>query len=145
MKRVVLLAVTIICCTAFSSKANDDWKKISEDPNYIHNAMKKVTDVMVHDIYSPPVASRIYAYVSVAGYEAATSFNKNYNSFVGQLHGLSALPKPNTAAQYSAGLCAVNALLIVAKTLIISEDTLSSYRDKILLIYKNSGMPSKCV
>ena len=79
---------------------------------------------MVHDIYSPPVASRIYAYVSVAGYEAAIAFNKNYNSFVGQLHGLNELPKADASKNYSAGLCAVNAMLLVAKTLIISEDTI---------------------
>jgi hypothetical protein len=103
--------------------------------------MKKVTDVMVHDIYSPPVASRIYAYVSVAGYESAIALNKNYNSFVGQLHGLTALPKANSSTQYSGGLCAVNAMLLVAKTMIISEDTLAKFRDKLLLIYKNSGMP----
>ena len=140
MKRFFLFAI-IFCCLSFISKANDDWKKIAEDPNYIHKAMKKVTDVMVHDIYSPPVASRIYAYVSVAGYEAAIPFNKNYNSFVGQLHGLTALPKANASTQYSGGLCAVNAMLLVAKTMIISEDTIGNFRDKLLLIYKNSGMP----
>ena len=140
MKPFFLFAI-IFCCLSFISKANDDWKKIAEDPNYIHKAMKKVTDVMVHDIYSPPVASRMYAYVSVAGYEAAIPFNKNYNSFVGQLHGLTALPKANASTQYSGGLCAVNAMLLVAKTMIISEDTIGNFRDKLLLIYKNSGMP----
>lgn len=140
MKQHFLIAL-IFCCISFTSKANDDWKKITEDPIYVRNAMKEVTDIMVHDIYSPPVASRIYAYVSVAGYEAAIPFSKNYNSFVGQLHGLTTLPTVNASTQYSQGLCAVNAMLIVAKTLIISEDTLGSYRDKMLSIYKNSGMP----
>ena len=43
----------------------------AQDAGTLHRAIKTVTDVMVHDIFSPPVASRIYAYISVAAYEAA--------------------------------------------------------------------------
>ncbi|MEK9830849.1 MAG: phosphatidic acid phosphatase, partial [Schleiferiaceae bacterium] len=39
-------------------------------PATIHAFMQEVTDRMVHDIFSPPVVSRVYAYVSTAGYEA---------------------------------------------------------------------------
>jgi len=137
----LLFAIFICCCSPFLSSANNDWKKITEDPAYIHRAMKEVTDIMVHDIYSPPVTSRIYAYVSVAGYEAAVPFNKNYISFAGQLRGLIQLPKPDASKQYSAGICAVNAMLIVAKKLIISEDTVGVFQNKLLQEYKNSGVP----
>ncbi len=103
--------------------------------------MKEVTDIMVHDIYSPPVASRTYAYVSIAGYEAAISSNKNYISFAGQLHGLNELPKPDPSKQYSPGLSAVHAMLLVAKALIISEDTIENFHNKLLQQYKSSGIP----
>ncbi len=33
-------------------------------------AMDRVTDVVVHDIFTPPVSSRIYAYTSLAAYSA---------------------------------------------------------------------------
>ena len=39
----------------------------------LHRAQKAVTTVIVHDIFSPPVASRIYFYSSLAGYEAASA------------------------------------------------------------------------
>jgi hypothetical protein len=102
--------------------------------------MKEVTDVIVHDIYSPPVASRIYAYISVAGYEAAISSNKNYYSFANQLHGLSALPKPDPSKQCSAGLSAVHAMLTVAKALVISEDTIQNFHNNLLQEFKKSGI-----
>lgn len=35
----------------------------------LHKAQNLLTDVMVHDIFSPPVASRIYAYAHLAAYE----------------------------------------------------------------------------
>ncbi len=141
MKRFFLLAITVLIFIPFISKANDDWKSITEDPAYVHNTMKEVTDIMVHDIYSPPVASRTYAYVSVAGYEAAISSNKNYYSFAGQLHGLNELPKPDPSKQYSPGLSAVHAMLLVAKALVISEDSIENFHNKLLLQYKNSGIP----
>ena len=141
MKRLVFAAVIVFCCFSYSSKANNDWRTITEDPAHLHRVMKEVTDVIVHDIYSPPVASRIYAYVSIAGYEAAIAPDKNYNSFAGQLHGLNSLPKPGASAQYSAGLSAVHAMLLVAEAMIISEDTIKNFHNKLLQEYKSSGIP----
>jgi hypothetical protein len=141
MKKLFLIAIIACSLIPFASNAGNDWRGITEDPTYIHRTMKEVTDVMVHDIYSPPVASRIYAYVSIAGYEAAIPSNKNYNSFAGQLHGLNALPKPDATTQYSQGLAATHAMLLVAETLIISEDTLKNFHNKLLQQYKSSGIP----
>jgi hypothetical protein len=141
MKRFFFLAVFFLCSISFISKANDAWRSVTEDPGYIHRTMKEVTDVIVHDIYSPPVASRIYAYVSIAGYEAAISSSKNYTSFAGQLHGFNSLPKPDASQQYSAGLSATHAMLLVAEALIISEDTIKNFHNQLLKEYKNSGIP----
>ncbi len=58
------------------ASANKKWKSVVENPDYLHRSVKKVTDVIVHDIYSPPVASRIYAYITIAGYEAAVTGNQ---------------------------------------------------------------------
>jgi hypothetical protein len=103
--------------------------------------MKEVTDVIVHDIYSPPVASRIYAYVSVAGYEAAIAINQNYFSLAAQLHGLNTLPKPAASIGYSGELAAVHAMLLVTKAFVISEDRVENFHKTIMEEYKNSGMP----
>jgi len=61
-------------------------------PNDYFLATDKITEIMIHDIFSPPVASRIFAYPNVAAYEIIAGHNKKYNSLSGQLHGLT----PNT-------------------------------------------------
>ncbi|MBS1935723.1 MAG: phosphatidic acid phosphatase, partial [Bacteroidetes bacterium] len=38
-----------------------DW---TTDATPLHRAEKALTDVIVHDIFSPPVASRIYLYAN---------------------------------------------------------------------------------
>ncbi|MBD0351051.1 MAG: vanadium-dependent haloperoxidase, partial [Flavisolibacter sp.] len=94
-----------------------------------------------HDIYSPPVASRIYAYITIAGYEAAIQGNPKYISFAGQLHDLTSIPALEAAKEYSASLAAVQAILVVGKSLVISEGQIDDFHKKILLEFKKTGMP----
>ena len=49
-----------------------------------HNVVDKLTEVMVHDIFSPPVASRIYVYPNIAAYETLNQNSKEYKSLVDQ-------------------------------------------------------------
>lgn len=136
MKNTWLLPLLLFGCLSTRLAAAQDGTAAGAD--YIHRAMKKVTDVIVHDIYSPPVASRIYAYVSVAGYEAAIAGNDQYTSLAGQLHGLQQLPKPNGPC--NAALSATHAMLLVAEAMIISEDTIKLFHEQLLGELK-AGLP----
>ena len=115
----------------------------TEDASYIHRAIKKVTDVMVHDIYSPPVASRTYAYITIAGYETIIHANNDYISLTGQLHGLTSVPQPEENKQYNYTLGAVEAILTTAKSFVISEDTIEAFRQSILQEFENNGVSSE--
>jgi hypothetical protein len=55
-------------------------------------AVDTVTGIMVHDIFSPPVASRIYVYPNVAAYEIIAQNSAKYESLQGQLKGLDSIP-----------------------------------------------------
>lgn len=143
MKSVCLFSILAVLFISFSSFKNDEWKKVSEDPAYMHRAMKEVTDVIVHDIFSPPVASRIYAYVSVAGYEVAIAGDDRYISLASQLHGLTPVPKPAPGKDFSASLSALHAMLMVAKALVISEDRIQNLDSIIINDCEKKGMPKE--
>jgi len=117
------------------------WKQVSDNPDFLHRAIKQVTDVMVHDVYSPPVASRTYAYISIAGYEAARYENPHYLTLAGQLHGLTPFDAPVAGKQYSYSLAAVNAILLVGKTMVISDELVEDFRKKMLQEFAAAGMP----
>ena len=51
--------------------------------------------------YSPPVASRAFAYLGVAAYQAVASGSTSLVSLEGQLNGLKALPPRDPSRQYS--------------------------------------------
>lgn len=95
-----------------------------------HNAVDKLTSVMVHDIFSPPVASRIYSYSNIAAYEVLAKNNKNYVSLSNQLNGLTPAPEPSST-DINFELAALIAQMEIGKTLIFSEDQILSYRDSL--------------
>lgn len=142
-KRLYVIFSAGFLLISFYASATENWKKSSENPDYLHRSVKEITDVIVHDIYSPPAASRIYAYITIAGYEAARYGNANYVSFAGQLHGLTPFPDPEPGKEYSYSLASVQAILTVGKTMVISEDKVEEFRKSILQEFKETGMPQE--
>lgn len=138
MKRtvIILMIFSVTVC-----EAKPAWKDKTENAEYIHRAIKKVTDVIVFDIYSPPVASRTYAYICIAGYESIINEDKSYISFAGQLHQLKPPPAPQPGKMYSFTLASVNAILMVGKALVISESSIETFKAQIFQDFKNDGIP----
>src|SRR5687768_18129881 len=127
MKLVVKIIVLGLVLTACSSTHREDWKTRTHNPDYIHRTVKQVTDVIVHDIFSPPVAARIYTYMSVAGYEAAIHQDEKYVTLAGQLSGLEPVPQPVEGDEYCFQLASVQAMLKVGRTLVFSEDKMDVF------------------
>ncbi|MFZ6013400.1 MAG: phosphatidic acid phosphatase, partial [Bacteroidota bacterium] len=141
MKKIVLQLVFVLALISCSSEPKKDWEAFVQNPEFLHGSVKQVTDVIVHDIFSPPVASRIYAYMSIAAYEAAIPQDPKYLSMAGQLTGLEPLPKPDPGLSYSYPLASVQAMLKVGRALVFSEDKMDVFYDSIMQEFRNSGMP----
>ncbi|MBK8291690.1 MAG: vanadium-dependent haloperoxidase [Flammeovirgaceae bacterium] len=140
MKNVLLFIGVVIVLVACSGD-NGEWRVKSENPEFLHRSVKQVTDVIVHDIFSPPVASRIYGYMSIAAYEAALHQDAKYISLAGQLKGLESLPQPEPGATYSFSLASVQAALKVGRTLVFSEDKMDVFYNSIMQEYRDTGIP----
>ncbi len=123
------------------AKDKTAYKAKVQNSDFFHKSMKEITDRMVHDIFSPPVASRIYVYTSVAGYEAIIHQDKKYKSLAGQLHGLEKLPQPDSTQEYCYPLAAAEAMLKVGRALIFSEDELDKFYNKVMQEFKDAGVP----
>ncbi|MEZ7496910.1 vanadium-dependent haloperoxidase [Leeuwenhoekiella aequorea] len=106
-------------------------KPIVITPNDYNNAVDKVTEVIIHDIFSPPVASRIYAYSNIAAYEVLVQKNKDYKSLAGKLTDLKPAPQASADAPVNYDLAALIAQMEIAKTLIFSEDKITALRDSL--------------
>ncbi len=65
--------------------------------------------------YSPPVASRTYAYLGVTAYEAVASGSDKLQTLAGQLNGLAPLPQRETGAAYQEAVVLEAAMSAVIK------------------------------
>ncbi|MFT4665392.1 MAG: hypothetical protein ACI9XB_002347, partial [Gammaproteobacteria bacterium] len=63
-----LILIFLFCLTACET-SNPNFQAEAKNATYIHQSVKKLTDIIVNDIFSPPVASRNYLYPCVAAYE----------------------------------------------------------------------------
>jgi hypothetical protein len=121
--------------------SNKNWPATAENPDFMHRAIKQVTDVVVHDIFSPPVAGRIYLYVCLAAYEASLPADSLLASLAGQLHDFEPAPRPVAGKQYSYTLAATKAVLDVGKNLVFSEDQIIDFETSLLNEIRATGMP----
>lgn len=122
-------------------KVNPNWETDAAKADFLHRAQKKITDVIVHDIFSPPVASRIYAYSSIAGYEAMVPGNTDYQTLGGQLNALENVPQPEAGTEYCYPLAGVHATLKVGKALIFSEDQINEFENEVYAEFAAIQMP----
>ena len=78
--RLGLWMLLVVAISGACEQSNPNFQEDASNPEYFHQSMKQLSDVIVHDIFSPPVASRIYAYSSIAAYEAALPGFSDYQS-----------------------------------------------------------------
>lgn len=121
--RICFLVVTLLYC--FSCKPEAP-KEISDDAYvyWYHKIIKKITDVIVHDIFSPPVASRIYAYTTIAGYETARLNDTNAYSFAKIIPHLPTFTAENNTNDVDAKMASLFAVLYTGQQLTFSEDSI---------------------
>jgi len=127
LKKLSLLVLSAVLITSCSKEE----KPLVVTPDDYNNAVDKVTEVIIHDIFSPPVASRIYAYSNMAAYEVLAQNNPEYKSLAGQIHELGETPKPDADAAVNYDVAALVAQMEMAKSLIFSEDRITEMRDSL--------------
>lgn len=132
---LMMVLITIAGCKPEPYTAEID------DPEMIRASVKQLTDVIVHDIFSPPVASRIYAYPSIALYETMRMDHPEYQTLAGQLHDFDPIPLPTNKESIDFGIAGIYAFLKVGTTLIFSEEKMNKYTETLVLQFKQEGVP----
>ncbi len=132
LKQLIFSCFLLLVLSACQEEANPDYAAEVADPELYHRAVKQLTDVIVHDIFSPPVASRIYAYSTIAGYEAMAAGDSRYKSLAGQVNGLYPVPAPEAGLEYAFPVAALQAQIAVGKALIFSEEKIEAFEAKLL-------------
>jgi hypothetical protein len=114
MKRIIenLCLLIFISITVTNCKQVDNSHLIN-GASIQHYCEQKLTDVIVYDIFSPPVSSRIYAYSNLAFYEAIRFADTSNPSILQKLKGFKQIPSPAVNQMYNYDLAAIVAFMKV--------------------------------
>jgi len=138
MKKV--LFALIIGLLFNSCKKKGDYESVFSNPVLYSHTVGALTDVITHDIFNPPVASRIYAYSHIAAYEVVANQSKQYKPLSSKLEGLKSVkPDKPINKEFSALL----AFLYVGKELTFSKDSTQKLIDDQIKLAKTHGMPDE--
>ncbi|MEK6153301.1 vanadium-dependent haloperoxidase [Flavobacteriaceae bacterium 3-367] len=133
MKKTIIPLIVAALVFSCQSGKEQDIEISAED---FHGSVDKVTEIMIHDIFSPPVASRIFAYPNIAAYEIIAQANDAYVSLAGQVHELEPIPPMESGKNIHPQLAALIAHMEVSKELIFSEDWMIALRDSLYAGWK---------
>ncbi|WP_420401848.1 vanadium-dependent haloperoxidase [Flagellimonas sp.] len=102
---------------------------------------RHLTDVIVADIFTPPVASRIYAYSNIAAYEGIRLENPdNRPSLGGQLNHLPTLTQPEVDKAYYHPITSLVAFTEVAKKLVYDLERVDTLQKDLLQDVRKIGI-----
>ncbi len=138
---ILLVAVTLFLNSC--KRGESDYEAILKEPALFSNAVNGLTDVITYDIFSPPVASRIYAYSSLAAYEVVAAGSTDFSSLITTFNGKIGVPEPPKKVNFE--LASVLAFLNVGQKLTFSKNLTQKLIDSVLLVAKSHGMPEESI
>ena len=131
----ISVAITVLilssCNFAGKSHQSPDLSQY-EHSRLIHTLNLYLTEAIIQDGFTPPVASRVYAYPNIAAYECLVGANDSLQSLQGQLNELlvGSIPKPAHPIDHRVAL--INAFTDVAVTLTYRDFVVEKARDLLL-------------
>ncbi len=94
-----------------------------------------LTESIVDDGFSPPVASRIYAYTNITFYETIRFLNPELNSFTGKFNGLSNLPSPDSSLSIDFRVAGIEAFSKIAAELVYRDNLIANKKNQLQSLY----------
>jgi hypothetical protein len=137
-----MVGIAAALCLAQACKGPDAGRPDGLD--LPHQLIQRLTDIIVVDIFTPPVASRIYSNCSIALYEAIRHQDSSAPSISSRLKGFGAMPVPKHDSTYDFNLAAIQAFCEVAKKVTFSATEIGAYQDSMLRVY-SAGLDKSLV
>ncbi len=138
MKKAIRFLFSIGLSGTFFSSCKQQQPLSLDNTKLQHRCVHRLTDVIVYDIFTPPVAGRIYAYSNLAYYEALRFKDAGAPSITAKLKGFDAIPRPDKNKEYDFTLAAVKSFFTVARALTFSKDSLTITETSMVKAFENA-------
>lgn len=139
---VLITASLFISCAGVKNK--NDYQSYVQDPILFCKTVKQLNNVVLENNFPPMIASRNYAYATIASYEVVAAFDNRFQSLAGQISGL--LPLPNfDKKDVDFHLASLLAFCKVGEAVTFPEGSLQLYVNRILGEADSAGVPGDVV
>lgn len=118
----IFIAVLFLCVVQHTNAQSKE--------RTLHELNDLLVNTVMDDLFTPPIASRIYTYPNIAFYECIRFDDKRQPQFSGKLKGLKPLPPP--PLQNDNFISAAVAYSLVAQSLVGSEYKIEQWRTAFL-------------
>ena len=135
MKQITLLLISLISLNSYSIKNPAD--------KYLVRCNEKLIEVVMEDLFNPPVGSRVYVYPNIAAFEVLCLGHPDMNSLGGQIKHLPKLNLEKVNVNFS--LASEFAFTTVAKKLVFSEHMINTFEVEEKRLWMQSGLDSNLV
>ena len=140
MKRFGHYMYIFIAVFAITS-CNKPAEPIVITPEVFHASVDKVMEIQIHDIFSPPVASRVFVYPNIAAYEILAQKTNEMQSLEGQINELTTIPLADESKNINLELSAIIAHMELSKNLIFSEEKMEVLQDSLYADWEAQNEP----
>ena len=117
-----ILLILLVACNSNPDKSASG-ALVKRDADLVHQSVRRLNDIVIYEIFSPPVASRVYSYSTLALYEAGRWSDTSYPSLTSQLRGFPAIPAPDAGKNYDFQVAGIKAFFSVVKKLTFTKDS----------------------
>jgi hypothetical protein len=119
--RVRLFILPIILCSVFTTTAQ-------QKEQTLHKLNTLLVNTVMEDLFTPPIASRIYVYPNIAFYECIRNDDTTLPSLVNKLNGFKNLPVIQKDSRVDNFIAAAVSFSYVAQSLVGSEYKIENWR-----------------
>lgn len=136
LKKVYVLICSLLLLAACQHKSI---VPLRPNADILHQNEDMLTQVIIYDVFTPPVAGRIYVYSALASYEAIRFSKKGAASIAEKLHGFGKMPRPEINKSYNYTLAATKAFFTVVRNVkVFSIDSLKDYEASVYDNFKDN-------
>ncbi|MDJ1483726.1 vanadium-dependent haloperoxidase [Cytophagaceae bacterium YF14B1] len=127
----IICILSIVHFVSAQKKVSNEWLISDLTENVFH-----LSEVMLHDVASPPAASRFYAYSLLGAYEVVAESNNTFPDISQQFHTKPKFTLPSKPADLYLPFCANYAMLEVGRNIMPSGFQLEAKQKELIAKYQ---------
>ncbi len=132
----------LLCAMIACKHKSNEYKVALSNPILYCKTVKQLNDVVLENNFPPVIASRNYAYATIAAYECIAAGDSNYYSLYHQINHLPQIPAPTAELQINFSLAALLSFTKVGNAVTFPEGSMMGYYEKLKNMADSLGMPA---